>query len=129
MRTTAPRYIDATEETTAKLARSFKCTPKFVYLALTYRSDTETARKIRYTAVEHYGATPMAHYPQCETMHDTTENGRQIMRQEFDNGVTLRVDKQTGEAWMTDRRGEVIDRRSIVKFTDLANVQVMAENM
>ncbi len=71
----------------------------------------------------------MAHYPQCETMHDTTEDGRQIMRQEFDNGVTLRVDKQTGEAWMTDRRGEVIERRRIVKFTDLANVQLMAENM
>ncbi len=129
MRTTATRYIDATKDSMEMLARRFECTPKFVYLALTYRSDTETARKIRYTAVKHYGATPMAHYPQCETMHDTTEDGRQVMRQEFDNGVTLRVDKQTGEAWMTDRRGEVIDRRRIVKFTDLANVQVMAENM
>lgn len=52
MRTTAARYIDATEETTAKLAKTFQCTPKFVYLALTYRSDTEKARKIRFTAVE-----------------------------------------------------------------------------
>lgn len=45
MRTTAARYIDATEETTAKLAKTFQCTPKFVYLALTYRSDTEKPEK------------------------------------------------------------------------------------
>ncbi len=129
MKRRAARYIEMTQGKRNELANAMSCTDRMVRNALTYRSDTELARKIRYTAVKHYGATPMAHYPQCETMHDTTEDGRQIMRQELDNGVTLRVDKQTGEAWMTDRRGEVIDRRRIVKFTDLAKVQVMAENM
>ncbi len=57
------RYIDATDETKAKLAKAFDVTPKFVYMALTYRQDSETARKIRYTAVAHYGAKPMRHSP------------------------------------------------------------------
>lgn len=129
MKTTAARYIDATEETTAKLAKSFKCTPKFVYLALTYRSDTDKARRIRFTALKVYGATPMCHYPECETLHDTTEDGRQIMRQVFDNGTTLRIDKKTGEAWITNRKGETVEHRTCIKIPDLAEMQAIAENM
>jgi hypothetical protein len=129
MRTTAARYIDATEETTAKLAKTFQCTPKFVYLALTYRSDTEKARKIRFTAVENYGATPMCHYPECETLHDTTEDHRQIMRQVFNNGATLRVDKRTGEAWITNRKGETVVHKQVISFPQLSAIQVLAENL
>ena len=36
MRTTSPRYIDASREATAKLAKAFRVTDKFVYLCLTY---------------------------------------------------------------------------------------------
>lgn len=129
MKTTAARYIDATEETMAKLAKTFQCTPKFVYLALTYRSDTEKARKIRFTAVSNYGATPMCHYPECETLHDTTEDGRQIMRQEFNNGATLRVDKRTGEAWIINRRGEIVVHKQCISFPQLSEIQVIAENI
>lgn len=131
MKSTATRYIAATKETMAKLAKQFDVTEKFVYMCLTHRqgTETETGRKIRYTAVKHYGATPMAHYPECETMHDTTEDGRQIMRQTFNNGVTLRVDKNTGEAWFTNRKGETVERCHIVKWAELSKIQVMAENL
>ena len=80
----------------AKLAKLFKCTVKFVYMALTYRTDTEKAKKIRYVAVKDYAAKPMSHCPECETMHNVTEGGRQLMVQNFDNGVRLEIDKQTG---------------------------------
>ena len=129
MKSTKPRYIDATPEAMAKLARLFKCTEKFVYMALTYVQNTELAHKIRFTAVEHYGATPMAHYPECETWHEVTEDGRQIMRQVFDNGATLRVDKHTGEAWITNRRGEVVQRDTIKPIPELSKLQVLAENL
>lgn len=130
MRTTAERYIDATDEATAKLARLFKCTPKMVYYALTYRKDSVLARKIRFVAVRDYGAKPMLHVPECETLHDTTEDGRQIMRQVFNNGATLRADKRTGEAWITNRRGEVVKHRdSIEKLSELAELQTLAENL
>lgn len=131
MKSTAARYIDATSETKAKLAKLFKCTEKYVYMCLTYRPGTgnETARKIRFTAVKSYGAIPMLHVPECETLHDTTEDGRQIMRQVFNNGATLRVDKATGEAWITDRRGKVVERRTIKPIPELSNLQVLAENL
>lgn len=130
MRTTAERYIDATPEATAKLARLFKCTAKMVYYALTYRKDSALARKIRFVAVRDYEAKPMLHVPECETLHDTTEDGRQIMRQVFDNGATLRADKRTGEAWITNRRGEVVEHRNrIEKLSELAELQTLAENL
>ena len=129
MRTTAARYIDATLETTAKLAKTFQCTPKFVYIALTYRSDTEKARKIRYTAVKEYGATPMCHYPECETMHNVTKDNRQLMIQSFDNGVRLEIDKQTGATVVYDRKGRVIATRQIEKLPELTEVQLYAESL
>ena len=64
------RYIDATEEVRAKLAKTFNVTPKFVYMCLTYRADSEKARKIRYTAVHVYKAKAMRHCPECETLHN-----------------------------------------------------------
>lgn len=129
MKTTAERYIDATPEATAKLAKLFRCTEKYVYMCLTYRRDNETARKIRYTAVKNYGATPMCNLPECETWHDTTEDGRQIMRQVFNNGATLRVDKHTGEAWITNRRGETVERTTIKLIPELTKFQVIADNL
>lgn len=51
MKSTTQRYIDATPEATATLAKLFRCTEKFVYYALTYRKNTDLAKKVRYTAV------------------------------------------------------------------------------
>lgn len=131
MKTTARRYIDATEEATAKLAKQFGVTEKFVYMCLTYRrgTDTEKGRKIRFTAVAHLGAKPMLHVPECETLHEVTEDGREIMRQGFDNGAVLRADKRSGEAWVTDRRGTVVARRERVSVPDLSELQLIAEKL
>lgn len=129
MKTTAERYIDATPEATARLAKLFRCTPKYVYMCLTYRRDNETARKIRYIAVKNYGATPMCHLPECETWHDTLENNRRIMRQVFNNGATLRADKDTGEAWITNRKGETVEHRDRIDLPELSKLQVIAENL
>lgn len=129
MRTTAARYIDATDDAVERLAKANGCTPKFVYLALTYRSNTEKARKVRFTAVKEYGAVPMCHYPECETIHDTTEDGRQIMRQVFNNGAVLKVDKRTGEAWVTNRRGEMVEHKQCISIPQLSAIQAKAENM
>lgn len=129
MKSTSTRYIDATPEATAKLAKLFQCTDKMVYYALTYRKDSALAKKIRFTAVKEYGAKPMLHVPECETMHDTLEGGRQIMRQVFDNGATLRVDKNTGEAWITSRKGVQVEHRDRIDWPELSKLQVIAENL
>ncbi len=123
------RYIDATEEVRAKLAKTFNVTPKFVYMCLTYRADSEKARKIRYTAVHVYKAKAMRHCPECETLHNVTEDGRDLMVQNFNNGVKLEIDKQTGETWVTNRRGETVMHKQCITIPQLTEIQVMAENM
>lgn len=123
------RYIDASPEAQAKLAKVFNVTPKYVYMCLTYRADNEKARKIRYAAVHMYGATPMLHCPECETLHNVTEDGRELMVQNFDNGVRLEIDKHTGAAVVYNRHGAVIGRRQIVKYPELADLQLYAESL
>lgn len=128
MRTTSS-YIKVTNETRAKLARRFEVEEKTVYLALTYRRNSATARKIRYTAVNEFGGVPMAHCPECETMHNITAGGRSLMVQNFDNGARLEVDKQTGEAVVYDRRGEVLQRKQIHRVSELSEIQLYAESL
>lgn len=128
MRTTT-NYIKVSEEARAKLARVFKVEKKTVYLALTYRRDSDKARKIRYAAVHNFGGVAMCHCPECETLHNITEDGRELMVQNFDNGVRLEIDKHTGAAVVYDRRGAVISRRQIVEFPELAELQLYAESL
>lgn len=130
MRTaTTQRYIDATKEVREKLAKLFNVTEKMVYLALTYRKNSVIARKIRYVAVREYHCKPMCHCPECETMHNVTEDGRELMVQNFDNGVKLEVDKKTGETVVYDRRGEVLQRKQIHRVPELSEIQLYAESL
>ncbi len=128
MRTTES-YIKVSNEARAKLARLFNVEEKTVYLALTYRRDSDKARKIRYTAVRNYGGVAMCHCPECETLHEIREGERQLMVQNFDNGIKLEIDKQTGAAVMYDRRGAVVCRRHIEKFPELSELQLYAESL
>lgn len=113
----------------AKLAKAFNVTKKYVYMCLTYLRDNETARKIRYTAVHAYGATPMRHCPECETLHNVTEDGRQLMVQNFNNGVRLEIDKHTGASVVYNRHGAVIGRRRIERIPELTELQLYAESL
>ena len=65
MRTTSS-YIKVSDEAKTKLARLFQVEEKTVYLALTYRRNSDKARKIRYIAVRDCGGVPMCHCPECE---------------------------------------------------------------
>jgi len=98
-------------------------------MCLTYRADSEKARKIRYTAVHVYKAKAMRHCPECETLHNVTEDGRDLMVQNFDNGIKLEIDKQTGVAVVYDRKGAVLCSRKIEKFPELSELQLYAENL
>ena len=128
MRTTES-YIKVSNEARAKLARLFKVEEKTVYLALTYRRNSDAARKIRFTAVHNFGGVAMCHCPDCETMHNVTEDSRELMVQNFNNGVKLEIDKHTGAAVVYDRRGAVMMTRQIEKFPELSELQLFAESL
>ncbi len=129
METSSKRYIDVTNETKAKLARLFKCTETFVYMALTYRKNSDLARKIQYVAVRDYKGKPMHHIPECETLHNITADGRELMVQTFDNGVKLEVDKHTGHVDAFNRKGERVGQWECKGIPDLSRIQVIAQGM
>jgi len=116
-------------EARAKLARLFNVEEKTIYLALTYRRNSDKMRKIRYTAVREYGGVAMCHCPECETLHEVREGGRLLMVQNFDNGIKLEIDKQTGAAVVYDRKGAVLCSRKIEKFPELSELQLYAESL
>lgn len=129
MKTAKTSYINVTKENQAQLAKVFKCTPKFIYLSLTYQRDSDKARKIRHTAVNQYGGKAMAHCPKCETLFNVTEDGRDLMVQYFDNGVKLEADKKTGEVSLYDRKGKELGRWQDVKVSKLSEIQIYAESI
>ena len=49
------RFIKHSMEERKRIARVLGCTPKMVYLALTYRKQTYLARKIRHVALKQFG--------------------------------------------------------------------------
>ena len=127
MRTTT-HYIKVSAEAKAKLARRFQVEEKTVYLALTGRRDSDKARKIRYTAVKEYGGVPMLHCPACETLHETTEEGREVMRQEWPNGAVLVWYKGTPEVVVRHKGHEMLreDCANMRRFTE---IQLYAESL
>lgn len=127
MRTTES-YIKVSNEARAKLARVFHVEEKTVYLALTYRRDSDKARKIRYMAVKEYGGVPMVHCPACETLHETTEEGREVMRQEWPNGAVLVWYKGTPEVIVRHKGREILheDCAGMPRFSE---IQLYAESL
>lgn len=98
-------------------------------MALTYARDSETARKIRYVAVNQYGGTAMHHCPKCETMFNIMEDGRELMVQYFDNGVKLEADKNTGDVVLYDRKGNEVGRWLDVLMSKLSEIQLYAATL
>lgn len=129
MKTGKSGYIEVTKQDKEKLTKIFRCSQKMVYLSLTYQRDSEKARKIRSTAVREYGGRVMSHCPECETIHNVTEDGRSLMVQYFDNGVKLEADKKTGDVSLYDRKGKELGRWQDVKVTKLSEIQIYAESL
>lgn len=83
-------YLDKAGK--GKLRQIFNCTNVMVWKALTFESDSELARKIRYTAVKELGGKLMGEgvYKGWETTHETSED---TMTQIFSNRVKIIVYK------------------------------------
>ena len=71
----------------------------------------------------------MHHCPECETLHNLTQDGRKLMVQNFDNGVKLEVDKGTGNVVVYNRKGDNIGNWENVTVTKLSEIQLYAESL
>lgn len=89
------KYINVTSEAKAKLGRIFDVTPKAIYNALYFRSDSETSKKIRYVAISQYGGRIISELdvtdwqPNCQTEFEHDKNGVKSVVSTFSNNVKV----------------------------------------
>lgn len=120
-------YIELSKSSQKQIAKAFSCCERMVVESLTYRKDTELARKIRYVALKEYGGLVMTTAPMCQTIHLVREDGKELMRQEFTNGVILEADKLTGRVVLVNKQGKQLGEWNIDGITELREIQAIAE--
>ena len=87
------KQIYVSKKGKAHLCKVFKCTTVMVWKALNFKSDSELARKIRFTALTQLNGTPNWKQAEVETTHEEAE---QTMTQTFGERVKLVVDRKDG---------------------------------
>lgn len=110
-------YLDKAGK--GKLRQVFGCTDVMVWKALTFESDSDLARKIRFTAMKEFGGVLMGDgvYSGFETIHDTT-----TMTQIFSSRVKIIADKNIDKAAVLID-GEVKQTVSGLSIPEFMNLQ------
>lgn len=88
------RQILTDKETKHFLMKAFKCSQQAVWLALTFKRDSEMSRRIRALALKRGGKIVDGYVPECETTYDHHAN---VMTQAFGPRVKIEYDRATGE--------------------------------
>lgn len=88
------KYIYVDKEGKERLREAFKCTGVMVWKALSFNSDSQLARNIRFTALKEMGGVANWEAPLMETYHDENLDA---MVQTFGPRVRLIADKMTGK--------------------------------
>lgn len=111
------------------LCEVFKCTKVMVWYALTFKRDSELARKIRYVALTQLGGVPNWKPEEVETTHEETAR---TMTLHYGKRVQLVYDRKDGSSRVIvdgkeERREPGLD---IPGFTALSNeVERMAMSL
>ncbi|EFZ36966.1 hypothetical protein HMPREF0663_11879 [Hoylesella oralis ATCC 33269] len=87
------KKIFVSEKAKAHLRKVFKCTNPMVWKALNFKSDSELARKIRFTALQQLGGVANWKPEEVETTHEETAR---TMTLHFGNRVQLVYDRNDG---------------------------------
>lgn len=123
------KQIYVSKKGKAHLCEVFNCTTVMVWKALSFKSDSDLARKIRYTALTQLNGTPNWKQADVETTHEEAE---QTMTQTFGERVKLVVDRKDGSVSVFV--DGVVTRReqdmNIPAFVELQNeVELMAMSL
>lgn len=127
METKVKRMIQITNENRAFLLKTFGVTREMIRYALVFdqkHGRSDLAKRIRKTALEHGGVVVNV-VPECETIHDA--NG--MMRQRFENGITLEVNKNTGWLTVTDRAGRKVREANCSTIEQFYMEQIFAAGL
>lgn len=120
------RQILTDKETKHFLMKAFGCTQQAVWQALTFKSDSEKARRIRMLALKRGGKLADGCVPECDTVHNEADG---TMVQTFGPRVKIVYDRETDatKVFVDGKRTDVYDGLSIEGFMKLqCEVQMMA---
>jgi hypothetical protein len=117
------RYIEITKSVREDLRNIFNCTDMMILNALTFKRNTELARKIRKVALDKNGIL-MTKLPSVETFHDNDN----YMRQYIPNGAVLEFNKNTGEG-VVYFDGKAVRHYDDVSITDIELIQEYASTL
>ena len=123
------KQIYVSKKGKAHLGEIFNRSTVMVWKALNFKSDSELARKIRFTALTQLNGTPNWKQADVETTHEEAE---QTMIQTFGERVKLVVDRKGGSVSVF--MDGVVTRReqdmNIPAFMELQNeVELMAMSL
>lgn len=108
-----------------KLCRIFNVGDRTVRNALDWSSDSETARKIRFTALQNGGVeiAPVGGVDGLLTFHDSDKD--RMMRQYLPNGAVIELSKATGVGDVYFG-GESVAHYEDVRLRDIEKIQHQA---
>lgn len=117
------KYISVNKEAIKKLMATFKVGDRCVRNALAFRSKSDLARKIQFTALEHHHGCVYWIGVESECFFDSDS----CMRYVCPSGAEIYLDKQTGEGKIFDPKGKIVARYDNVPVKQIPEMQRMAE--
>lgn len=115
------RYISATKDQRQKLMKIFGCGERMIRKALSYRSESLLAKKIR-IAAEEDGCHTYVAMEEMECWHDSDN----MMHQLFPNGAKIEIDKTSGKGIIYHKGIRVVEKDEVY-VSDLSELQEIAK--
>lgn len=113
-----------------KLKTLFSVSRQSIWKALTYQTDSDIAKKIRYTAINQLGGVdtnslnPLNDNAQPSYTNGSITDTGKMMVQTFANGVSLVIDKISGTIKLKDKNGE---QHSVIEDASIKQIVFMQE--
>ena len=111
------KYIHLKKEDREFIAKALGITPRMVFSAVHYESNSELARKVRKLAMER-GGIVMVEAPEAETLFDADG----YMRQRLSNGVLLEFNMRDSSCEVL-HKGESVRRYENVLVREIPQIQ------
>ena len=111
------KFIDIDKTDMAFICRAMKCTERMVREAVSFRSDSDLAVRIRRLAMQRGNVV-------METIHDSEG----MMRQYLGNGAMIEWDKNSGNATVR-MGGRTAAKYDDIKLSEMGAIQRAAMNL
>ncbi len=120
------KYIKVTADASKAIARAFDVSDKFVYMALYFRTHSDTAVRIRYVAVKEYKGELVLVAPSNRIFVESDETENLILVRESPAGSKIMWYPVTGDV-LVEKGGKTIFKANHPPITELCSIFSEAE--